>query len=739
MQMKISYISTPVFANHIIINLMKAPTKLHPLCLAIVAGLGAPGFSTAAFAADNATSTKLATESVTPSAAAETSSADQDTITVYGRALSLYRANETSLATKTPTAIDDTPQSIQVLPQQLIEDQGARQVTDLYRSISGVSQYSYSGVTFRGFRQDEILYDGVRGDPFNGFAIPQLFNIERVEVLKGPSSAVMGSGEPGGVINYVTKKPTYTTQRRVSVTAGNQDFVSGGVELSGPVNDDASQRYRVAIYQDHENPSRNNTDVRNRIIDLGYSWDMSEDSTVTAQFTDIIQHYGGARLRGIPTDDAGNFLADIDWNANEASDFQDLEAQVYQLRLDHSFNDWLSGDVTLRYYENSEDQKYHEPNGLEDTDGDGVADWSKRQFRDQVRDNKAGSVSANLVALLGDHTLLFGADYYRIDEDYVYYRAKSVGGLSLTNPVYGADTSAYTLSLSKQTDSRSERYGAYAQDQWQITEQWNVLAGLRIDGFKDEVNDIKNSTQDHYTGSGMSYRLGSTYKINPQWHPYAVVATGFVPQDAADQASANGGPFDPEESLMFETGVRSYWFDNALNVNLALYHITKENILQADPDDDTRSVAFGKVRSQGVEVDMLADVTDNWTANLSYAYNDTRVKEAYDGISGTVGTRFANAPHHQLGLWTRYDLTAIDSSVGFGADHVSEQYNQSGQTVKAYTVFDASWQTRWQDWLFQLNVKNLFDKKYAVSGFIDRTGHFPGEQRRVYLTASYDF
>ncbi|MCG6282855.1 TonB-dependent siderophore receptor, partial [Vibrio diabolicus] len=147
----------------------------------------------------------------------------------------------------------------------------------------------------------------------------------------------------GGVINSVTKKPTYDTKRRVSVTGGNQDFVSGSVELSGPVTDDKSQRYRVAIYQDHENPSRNNTDVRNRIIDLGYAWDMTDATTVTAQFTDIIQHYGGARLRGIPTDDDGNFLADIDGNANEASDYQDLEAQVYQMRVDHSFNDWLSG------------------------------------------------------------------------------------------------------------------------------------------------------------------------------------------------------------------------------------------------------------------------------------------------------------------------------------------------------------------------------------------------------------
>ncbi|MFD2015622.1 TonB-dependent receptor plug domain-containing protein [Vibrio olivae] len=170
-------------------------TKFHPLFLAVLAGLSAQ-----AHANDALTSTNNSTSQTSNSA-----DDSQDTVTVYGRALSVYRAQQASLATKTATDIDDTPQSIQVLPQQLIEDQGARQVTDLYRSISGVSQYSYSGVTFRGFRQDEILYDGMRGDPFNGFAIPQLFNIEQVEVLKGPSAAISGSGEPGGVINYTTK------------------------------------------------------------------------------------------------------------------------------------------------------------------------------------------------------------------------------------------------------------------------------------------------------------------------------------------------------------------------------------------------------------------------------------------------------------------------------------------------------------------------------------------------------
>ena len=138
-------------------------------------------------------------------------------IEVVGRAFSLYRPTESSFATRTNTPLEKIPQSIQILPQELISDQAARQITDLYSNIAGVNAFSYSGVTFRGFRQDEILYDGVKGDPFNGFAVPQLFNIEQVAVLKGPAGAIYGSGNPGGIINYVTKKPKFTRseERRV--------------------------------------------------------------------------------------------------------------------------------------------------------------------------------------------------------------------------------------------------------------------------------------------------------------------------------------------------------------------------------------------------------------------------------------------------------------------------------------------------------------------------------------------
>ena len=219
-------------------------------------------------------------------------------IEVKGRAQTLYRVDSSNLGTRTDTPLDEVPQNIQVLPEALIRDQAARQITDLYRSMSGVSSFSYSGVTFRGFRQDEILYDGVRGDPFNGFAVPQLFNINEIQVLKGAAGALYGSMAPGGLINYSTKKPTAVPERLLKLAMGNDSFYSGSVELSGPLTDDATQRYRAGIYKDSEKPFRQNTDVENQILDFGYAIDLTQDTVLTLQYTDVEQDYGGARLRG---------------------------------------------------------------------------------------------------------------------------------------------------------------------------------------------------------------------------------------------------------------------------------------------------------------------------------------------------------------------------------------------------------------------------------------------------------
>ncbi len=678
-----------------------------------------------------------------------------DSVRVLGRALTLYKTDDAVVATRTDTPLALVPQSVQVMPRDLIDDQAARQVTDLYRSISGISFFSYAGVTLRGFRQENVLYDGLRGDPYAGFSVPQLFNIERVEVLKGPAGALYGGGDAGGVINYVTRKPQAQAQRRAEIQVGNENFVAGSLEATGPITASGSVRYRLGAYADGEQGVRWNADSQSVIGDAAVAFEVGGTGELTLQYTDITQTLGGNRLRGVPVNDSGDFLASRRWNHNEATDFLDMQAKVVLAQYRFSPAPAWDVDFAARWFENSEHQIYHEPMGLIDRDGDGTAEWMTRQLRNQYRDNDAYAANGNAVWRFSaggvEHKLLFGADYYRADADFRAQTANSadlprnagpVPGIGLFDPAYGVTShNDYGLDALpwRQTRARGLRYGGYLQDEVTLTPRWYVLAGLRWDGFRDE--DLIAGTR--VDGHDLSWRLGSTFVLREGLNAYASVASGFVPQATGNQDPAAGGPFDAEQSRQWEVGLKTLLAGGRLTLNTALYRIERSNIVQATGEvvgGVNQLATLGLVRSEGLEVDLLADVTDRWVVNLAYAYNDARVVDAgSNGITNASGDRFANAPRNKLGLWTRYDIPALASALGFGADYTGERVSLDGQRVKSYAVFDLSWQTQWRDWKFQANIKNLFDRVYAASGFIKRNGHFPGEPRRLYLQAAYAF
>lgn len=667
-----------------------------------------------------------------------------DEIVVEGRAQTFYHVRESAFGTKTPTEFLDIPQSIQVLPRQLIEDQAARQITDLYRSISGVTEFSYSGVTFRGFRQDEIRYDGVEGDPFGGFSVPQLFNIERVEVLKGPSGMLYGGGEPGGLINYVTKKPQAEQYARVTASVGNFDLYGFSGEYSGAVNDSETLRARIGGFYEHKEPFRFNTVDENVILDTSIAFVPSSRTSLLFQATYVDQELAANRLRGVPVDDDGNFLTDIRWNHNEPTDFQNLEALVLLSRLEQDFGGGLSGMLTVRYLDNERVQNYHEPRGLVDLDGDGTAESMRREFRDQLRENEEISATLDMVYqstfLDADHVILFGGDYFHQQAESVFRTAQRadrggpVPNLDLFDPVYGL-TSATNYDLGSLTprmaDDRANEWGLYVQDQITLTDAWQVIVGIRVDGH-DSTNRL---TGESFSDEDILLRGGVIYQPVDTVSVYASYTEGGQPQRLSNQDAPNG-PFDPETSRQIEGGVKAELFGGRLQGGLALYQINKKNVLQADPDPNAPTnalVALGEVRSRGFEIDAIADILDHWVLTANYAYNDTKIIDdaGTTSIRNSVGDRFANAPKHTFGLWTRYDFPSIRSAIAGGMDYVSDRLSLSGQTVQSYVTFDASWQTAWRNLDFQINVRNLFDTEYAQSGFLARTGHFPGEPRTV--------
>ena len=188
-------------------------------------------------------------------------------------------------------------------------------------------------------------------------------------------------------------------------------------------------------------------------------------------------------------------------------------------------------------------------------------------------------------------------------------------------------------------------------------------------------------------------------------------------------------------------GGRTALMNGRIQSSASIYQIIRSNVLQADPRGDAGNdgvndfVSFGEVTSEGFEADITADITPNWVGTASYAYNDTVITgdAGTGGISNRVGDRFANAPEHTFGFWTRYQFPQFNTAVAFGGDYVDVRQSLSGQKVRPYVVFDASLIYEVEDWRALVRIDNVFDETYAVSGFISRTGHFPGEPRSIFL------
>jgi iron complex outermembrane recepter protein len=704
--------------------------------------------------------------------AAEDTERVEEKVVVVGRAQSLYRVTETTTG-KLPTDPLLASQNIAVITSELIEDQGARDAQDLYRNISGVSVFSYAGVTARGFRQEEIFFDGLRGDPYAGFSVPQLFNVGQVEFLKGPAGMLYGAGAPGGLFNYITKKPSRELAGDASVIVGSEARYGASAELTGGLGA-GGPASRLGLFYEDQNTPRRGTESTTFIADGGLGFDLGLADLVL-QVTRYDQELPGNRLRGVPTDAFGNFLTDRRWNHNEPTDFLNLESTTYQARLDGDLGESVTWDAGIRYNDGTETQQYHEPLGLFprqstsgaflDAEGNVVASAQDaervmaREFRDQRRDQESLSLGVNGVwstRLAGfDNRLLVGGDYYTEELFLIYDRARGnnvarpgfPSPIGLLDPIYGqTDPSAYVLTnpFGDRT-FEATRMGAYLLNELTI-DRLILTGGVRFDRFEDttvQVFDDGRRNSGEAEDEAVTFRLGAVYRITDDISAFAQAADSFVPAGVG-AFDRNGDLLSPSEGNIVEGGLKFALMDGRVQASTSLYQIVRTNIAQTDPDPAAPAgslIAFGEVTSEGFEADIAADITPDWVITASYGYNDTRItaNNGTGGITNAVGDRFANAPEHQLGFWTRYQLPAPGLAVALGGDYVDVRQSLSGQKVRPYTIFDAS--IIWEPEPFKLilRVDNLLDEEYASSGFIDRTGHFPGDPRSVFLEISRSF
>ena len=666
-----------------------------------------------------------------------------ETVNVVGR-ISEYHTEDTTVATKIPTRLIDTPQSITSISPQMIADREATDVNDIYKNVAGLNQMTYSAVVFRGFTQRETLFNGVRGNPYGslegdvnnaGFStsILRLSNVERVEVLKGPASVLYGSSEPGGVINFITKKPRTVLDGTAGLRFGEYGLAAGNIDLSVPLG--RNFYARGAAFLESRDSFRNNAGLKNQNYITNLLWQPTDRTRLNLEYEYIKQNQRAHRLRGVPIDANGRFLTDISFTASENSDFVNLDANVFQATLTQDFWRDARFEATFRWLNNDRFEKYHEPRAFT-PDGRGVT----REFRDQVRTNTDWSFTANFfkpvsVENFGRHTFNVGTEFYTQDWKFLFRRARAgVPSIDIFNPVYGvANPLLYTLSLINDDKAKPSRLGFYFQDQIEVNRYFQFVAGGRIERFDDEgtsgtLNLKGNDTA--FTG-----RVGAVVKPIETIAIYGSFANSYTRPSILAQTPSANGPFAPEKGRQFEGGVKFELLERKLFITSSLYQINKKDVLVADPlfgpsgNNFNALLQVGEVRNRGFDIDANGAITRRWNFSANYSHINSRILKY--NIASFVGQPLPNVPANTFGFFTRYDVTS-EIGIGFGGEFVGDRVEPFANLKSpSYKTFDLSYyHTFLKRFRLNLKMENIGNEVYSLSSlFNTRTGNFPGQPR----------
>ncbi len=677
-----------------------------------------------------------------------------------------FVATQSATATKTGTSLKDTPQAVNVVTKDQIAAQGSTTLTQALRYTPGViSQYGddsrYDWFTIRGFRPSRYL-DGLRL-PFGsrGYAQPRVepFSLERAEVLKGPASVLYGQGDPGGLINMVSKRPSATALNEVEMQFGTDKRIQTAFDLGGGAGDDDSFLYRIVGVGRLTDTQYDYVREKKGYIAPSFTFKPDEGTSLTVYGS--YQHIDSPGGGGAPALPANGTLYTRMYPELPRSAFpgepgydrykSDQASVGYE--FEHEVDDTWTIRQNLRYsYIGTDTQRVQPycPAACNPTAFYRYAWAFPESARAVTVDNQAiGNFQTGDVA----HTALFGLDYSyessRYEESALSPIFTPFNGL---DPVYGA-TAITRPPIATRIDQDRSQIGLYAQDQM----EWNNFVfslGGRYDWANTDTRtrtSVADNQVDQRDGK-FTWRAGLVYNFDNGLSPYAGYSTSFNPASGTDRL---GNAFEPTTGEQFEVGVKYQPNGSNSFVTLSAYHLTQDNVLSPDttPGFTNYSVQTGQVRMRGVELEGKAEITDAFSVLASYAYTDSEITRANPNAAGisNEGNRFAFVPRQQASLWLDYTLqtsTIWDGlSFGGGARYTGQTFGDNANKfdIPSYTVFDAAVRydfgkadPKLEGLKASLNVSNIFDRKY-VSTCIAATGCYWGEGRTVYATLKYSW
>lgn len=674
----------------------------------------------------------LATTVMSPflGAAAGAQEATADAITVIGRR-SQYEQTDTTTATRTDTDLRDVPQSVTVITDDLMQDQGMRTMADVVRYVPGVTMGQGEGhrdaPTLRGNASTaDFFVDGVRDDVQY---YRDLYNVDRIEVLKGSNAMIFGRGGGGGVINRVTEWANWAPQNEVAVTFDAYDQLRGTADIGAAFGDSVAGRVNL-VYED-SGSYRDYVSLTRWGVNPTLALQVSPQTVFRFGY----EHFIDQRTvdRGVPSQNgrpwAGSTAA---FFGNPDQSFAETRVDVFTMAVGHDFSDTLTlRNRTLfgsydKFYQNIHANSA--VNGLGDVTLQGYNSGTQRENlftqTDLVWRVQTGGLG---------HTVLAGFEFGHQRTAATRSPNTAPGTVNVASPtVFGPHFFGAPL----QTNSLGnlDLAAFYAQDQISIGDHWQVVAGVRYDAFELDFDDRRPANADFQREDDLvSPRLGVIYRPVEPISFYASYSVSYLPQsgDQFGSLTATTADLEPEEFENTEVGLK--WdVTPRLSLTAALYRLDRTNTTAIDPLSGL-TVLTGAQRSEGFEVGIAGEVTDSWQVAGGYAHQDVEITRTT--TAAPAGRVVPLTPEHTLSLWNMVRFSPRWSA-GLGVIHQSASFASisNAVTLPDFTRLDASIVFAINEEVeAQLNVENLLDEGYWATAHNDNN-IMPGSPTAVRVT-----
>lgn len=671
-------------------------------------------------------------------------------VEINGRTAQSYKSDYSFFVNKTQTTSIYIPQSVSSVTKELISDKMAFNLKDVADGVAGVNQYSgYDEYTIRGFRAENSRdINGLRG--YNTtYTNSMLVNIERVEIIKGPTSTLYGNGDPGGTINLVTKKPLKQNESEINVFGGTWNHFRMSGDNTGSLNKNKTLLYRINAGYDNTKSFRNNLFSKSYQVAPSLSFIPNERISFNLDFS--LSHISTILDRGQPgiLNDAHLLSTPLNLIVSQPGDFLHETDIASILSFSYKINDHLSYNLGYLNYITQQNVADHGLEGYitEDSVNLYFTKWNYHTVTNTLSNYLNYKFNTGKL----NHQLVAGYDYIqsKVNLDQNNFELPDqfgdgsgiVGTFSLRNPVYfKRPVNAYQLSDydSDETEVDGDVYhtqGIYVQDQISLN-RWKMLLGLREEFYKGEGGD----EVDKINQQVFLPRVALVYAIRDNINAYVTYNKGFDPFETSSSTQVFDTPIKPQISDLFETGIKTNFFSKKLSTSLALYQLTVQNVA-VNANDITNPDLFiqeGKVRSKGIEIEADGNITPNLCVSIAYAYCDAKIIKSKTPFQ--VGTPLENAPRNSGSSWIKYEL----HKGGLKGFAISAGYLQAGARstldpliiLPGYIIMNGALQYSYKHFTLAVKAENITNKIYWMAAY-NNVSKWPGEPRNFMVNLQY--